>query len=120
MACRWWTGPTSPEPRPKRATTSHLEIHHINEYHQGNYDCGVSNGAGTLYTTPKFVNIWDSCLKGDMNCDDAVTAADVPAFVQALLNGTHPAACNFKNADLDHNGIVDGRDIRLFMEDLLP
>lgn len=102
------------------ATTSHLEIHHINEYHQGNYDCGVSNGAGTLYTTPKFVNIWDSCLKGDMNCDDAVTAADVPAFVQALLNGTHPAACNFKNADLDHNGIVDGRDIRLFMEDLLP
>src|SRR5262249_36496663 len=52
---------------------------------------------------------------GDLNCDGSVTAADLPAFIDALLgNGANPA-CARGTPDMDGNGITDGRDIMPFV-----
>jgi len=58
----------------------------------------------------------DSVLAGDLNCDGALTADDVPAFITALLDPAFYSAsfsqCNISNADLNTDGRVDGRDIQ--------
>ena len=62
-------------------------------------------------------------ILGDMNCDNALTNADVPAFVVALLDPATYAAqyplCDIHHGDFDANGTVDGRDIAHFVNCLL-
>lgn len=57
---------------------------------------------------------------GDLNGDNAVTNADLPAFVAALLAGgacpAPPATCP---ADMNGDGIVDGADMPGFLAKLL-
>src|SRR5262249_31852328 len=53
---------------------------------------------------------------GDLNCDRSVDAADVGAFVLALLDpagyrATYPS-CDINNADLNRDGSVDGLDVQ--------
>ena len=60
--------------------------------------------------------------RGDMNCDCAVTVADVPGFIQALLDpaayvAANPA-CNLSNADMQPDGALNGRDVQLFVDKL--
>jgi len=57
---------------------------------------------------------------GDLNCDGVVDAADVGAFVMALIDPTgYPAAfpgCPWLGADLNNDGAVDFEDINPFVE----
>jgi hypothetical protein len=56
-------------------------------------------------------------LHGDMNCDGAVTFADIDLFVEALAGEsawTHPA-CPWANADVNGDGLVTFADIDPFV-----
>ena len=60
---------------------------------------------------------------GDTNCDGLVNIDDVPAMALALLDpdgfeAEYPG-CDLGRADLDQSGVVDGRDIQLFVDLLL-
>ena len=46
---------------------------------------------------------------GDVNCDAAVTAADLPALVTLIASQAIPDACS--NADIDGDGMVNENDI---------
>ena len=55
------------------------------------------------------------CGTGDFNDDGAVTlSTDLPVFVSMLL--APPVSCN---ADMNHDGTVDGRDISLCVAALI-
>lgn len=54
---------------------------------------------------------------GDLECDDDRDAADIPHFVQALIDpagytGSH--ACLIERANLNGDGTIDGRDVAAF------
>ncbi|MCB9853903.1 MAG: hypothetical protein H6819_12455 [Phycisphaerales bacterium] len=58
--------------------------------------------------------------KGDMNCDAVVDSADIPLFVEALLNpavydAAHPC-CSSEQADMDGTGTPDGNDVASFVD----
>jgi hypothetical protein len=65
---------------------------------------------------------------GDLNCSGEVDLADIPHFVQALLDPAGYAAahdcspypaCNAMLADMNGDGRADGGDIRLFVNALI-
>ncbi len=58
------------------------------------------------------------CPLGDMNCDDDVTTADIPNFVQALL-GTGFVGCDINLADMNQDTVINGQDMQLFVNVLL-
>lgn len=51
---------------------------------------------------------------GDVNCDSAVNAADIPEFIAALIGNY--TGCDISLADMDLSGIVNGGDIPLFVQ----
>lgn len=55
------------------------------------------------------------CPLGDMNCNEAVTTADVPLFVQALLKSGSFGGCNVNIADMNGDMLINGRDVQLFV-----
>lgn len=58
------------------------------------------------------------CPLGDLNCDDDVTTADIPHFVQALLQ-TGFVGCDINLADMNSDTFIDGRDTQGFVNALL-
>lgn len=61
---------------------------------------------------------------GDVNCDDFVNSGDTGAFTLALIDPSgyrfaHPF-CNRFWADMNRDGRVDGLDIQLFVENVVP
>ncbi len=56
---------------------------------------------------------------GDLDCDFAVTSADIPLMTDALTDGMDPNACAPQNADVNRDGSIDGKDIRSFLSRLL-
>ena len=63
-------------------------------------------------------------MPADLNCDGQVNIADIPPFVQKLITppaytAQHPT-CNPLNGDLNHDDRVDGQDIALFADRLVP
>lgn len=52
---------------------------------------------------------------GDLNCDCQLDAADVPLFVQALVDPSQFSGCDFDAADMNLDGFVDGDDAQLFL-----
>lgn len=84
------------------------------------------NGPGivsTQGTAPRSIATWIPRLKGDMNCDGIITNADIPGFIQALVD---PAAytannpnCDIALADLNGSSIPDGDDVQPFVN-ILP
>lgn len=68
------------------------------------------------------VNV-EPIVVGDINCDDQLNLSDVNALVLALVNPDAFAAtyvgCDINRADLDLNGLIDGRDISKFLDALL-
>ena len=56
---------------------------------------------------------------GDLNCDGARTISDITAFVQALIDPAAYAAqfpgCNISRADLNGDGLQNGKDISVFV-----
>ena len=56
---------------------------------------------------------------GDMDCNEIVEMADLPLFVEALLDSaafdaTHPG-CTSERADMDDSGVADGLDVAGFV-----
>jgi len=50
-------------------------------------------------------------LLGDLSCDGTVDLVDLPLFIQTLINPAGLAGCNLGLADINHDGLVNGRDI---------
>lgn len=70
-----------------------------------------------------YVFVIDACTSagpGDMNCDCAVNLADLPHFVQALVDPAGFTGCNILNGDMQPDGNVDGRDVQGFASLLIP
>ncbi len=69
--------------------------------------------------TPTFRGVTTAC-RGDMNCDTAVNVEDVAPFVGAVMDpGAFDAqskGCGAINADMNNDGVVDGRDIQSFVK----
>src|SRR5205823_3830031 len=57
--------------------------------------------------------------RGDMNCDGRLSAADVPLFVEALVNPGTFAGCDLNRADMNADSVIDGLDIQPFVAALL-
>ena len=55
------------------------------------------------------------CPVGDADCSASVTTADIPAFVEALLDPAayhvHHPECTITTADINADGAIDGRDL---------
>ena len=60
-----------------------------------------------------------TCPRGDMNCDQVVNLADVPDFALALLAPSGVNLCSAPSADMNLDGLVDGRDIGGFVNCVL-
>jgi len=81
-------------------------------------------GKDVEQTDDLFAEAWTVALQtlvsdavpGDLDCSGTRDAADVAAFVQALIDPTAYAAahpnCNAGRADVNQDGTVDGRDVQ--------
>lgn len=63
-------------------------------------------------------------LRGDLNCDGAVTSSDVGPFVLALIDpsgyaGAFPS-CDIRHADMNCDRRVDGLDIQGYIDAIFP
>lgn len=66
----------------------------------------------------RYTFTFEPCPAGDANCDTRVTPADIPAFIQALLDpaayGDDHPDCDRLTADVNADGAMDGRDVSAF------
>src|SRR5213078_3350087 len=92
-------------------------------FYEGGGDCGliarVEGGGLSRQVIPP--SMWRYVPNaGDLNCDGVVNAADVPAFVLAVLDPAAYAAqypgCSVARGDMNGSGTVDGNDIQLFFD----
>lgn len=87
-------------------------------------DTGVPSSLGaTVDLGPTEYLGWEALRPGDMNCDGAITPADVNLFVSALRypNGQGwPGNCPWLHADLDGDGRVTFADISILRAWLTP
>lgn len=93
----------------------------------GDYRCIVSNACGTVTTETAHVTITadtnpNDCftLPGDMDSDGFVSVFDIPNFVASLLCKPMPDFLQTDRADMNADGIKDGRDIQEFVQAILP
>lgn len=82
----------------------------------GTYDCVVSNPCGSATSDPAVLTV--SNPAGDMNGDCSVNAADTVGFMNVLL-GVDTDPQNRARADLNGDGVPDGRDIQVFVNSCL-
>lgn len=59
-------------------------------------------------------------VPGDVSCDAHVTLADLPPFVEALLDVGSFTGCNINAADVNGDTLIDGRDAAGFVDALVP
>jgi len=87
--------------------------------------CGFDGKAFQVSVGPTSVQLTVvPAVIGDVNCDCALSVADIPAFVQALVDPLayqvmYPG-CDLGNADVNGDTLANGRDVSLFVELLLP
>ncbi|MBK8268137.1 MAG: hypothetical protein IPK83_07440 [Planctomycetes bacterium] len=87
-------------------------------------DCdAVPDDVDACAATPLELNVGpDGCplpIVGDVNCDFAVTLDDAAPLVEALVDPTNFTGCELSRADLNGDGLRDGRDIEPFVDILL-
>jgi hypothetical protein len=58
-------------------------------------------------------------VPGDLNCDNAVNAADIPLFIDALLANGSFTGCDINRADMNADTLINGRDMQPFVASLL-
>lgn len=63
--------------------------------------------AGSAYT-------FDLGCTGDLNCDFSIDMADVPQFVEALLDAGDFEGCDIYRADVNRDGFINGLDVAHF------
>lgn len=88
--------------------------------HTRGYRCVVSNPCGAAVSDLAALKVFDSCVQGDLNCDDSVSVGDIGGFVLILTN---PAAyeaqfpnCNPANADINGDNLISVGDIGPFVQ----
>ncbi|OWY73125.1 hypothetical protein B7486_01900 [cyanobacterium TDX16] len=69
--------------------------------------------AGGFFTNGNNVNTayvarWPGCVRGDMNCDQLIDAADVPLFIDALLTAPAISTCDAHIANMNNDFASDG------------
>jgi uncharacterized protein (DUF1501 family) len=64
--------------------------------------------------TPTFRGVTTAC-RGDVNCDSAINVDDVGPFVSTLMSPEKATGCALNAADVNADGVVDGRDIQHFV-----
>ncbi len=82
-------------------------------------DCDIADGSSVDLDGN---GIPDECLAfdaGDMNCDATLDIQDIPPFIDALISSVGFAGCDINLADMNNDGIRDGLDLSLFVEELL-
>ena len=57
--------------------------------------------------------------RGDMNCDGTLNVADVPLFIEALVNPGTFGGCDLNRADMNADSVIDGLDIQPFVAALM-
>lgn len=72
---------------------------------------------------PTFPGVTRACNRGDLNCDGAISVDDVALFSQAVIDADgyrrdHPT-CSINSADVNGDGLIDGRDIEDFVRRLV-
>jgi hypothetical protein len=72
------------------------------------------------YASGYFAKWRPSCPRGDMNCDNLVTDADIPSFVNVILSPASATDCQRYLADVNADGNEDGTDITPFLTALSP
>lgn len=73
--------------------------------------------ATVVLNSPAFT--FSVCRVGDVNASGATNINDIPSFTIALLDPSVLSAGAFCSADVNGDGIVDGRDIQAFADLLL-
>ena len=77
---------------------------------------------GTPSAQPQLIVV--AGRSGDLNCDDVTDPADVGPFALALVDPVGYASqypgCSILRADVNHDGMVDGRDVAGFVALLVP
>jgi hypothetical protein len=84
------------------------------------FDSQPNGGPSSTIMSLDF-GFWYQTTLGDMNCDGAVSAADIDPFVLALTGGqaAYEALwpdCDFNNADINGDGSVSAADIDGFVQ----
>ena len=82
----------------------------------------VAVSGATAVAAPGFNNVMAAsayafdlgCTPGDLNCDNAVTVADVPHFIDALISPGSFTGCDIMRADMNADSLNDGRDTAAF------
>ncbi len=79
---------------------------------------GQSSGAGAAIDL-----LVANTLDGDPGCDSVLNLNDIAPFVKALIDPTGYASeypqCYIGSADRNNDGYIDGRDVRVFANELL-
>ena len=86
----------------------------------------IQNGpiVGTTGIAPRSIATWTPPISGDMDCDGDLDLADISAFTLAMLDSpawtsTYPY-CNINRGDMNGDGLINGADIQLFVDALIP
>jgi hypothetical protein len=105
------------------ATNYSIQVTYLNSLQTPNGGFGTAeSGVGFLRGTAAHFTTLPANVPnhlGDMNCDDAVTVADIPLFVQALLATGAFGGCDINRADMNEDGLTNGRDTQPFVAVLL-
>ncbi|MCB9854096.1 MAG: hypothetical protein H6818_00300 [Phycisphaerales bacterium] len=93
----------------------------------GDYRCVVTNPCGSVTSNEIHITISPDALQffcflpGDMNNDISVDINDIPNFVASILCKPFPDAANpADRADVNLDGVKDGRDVQEFVQLLVP
>jgi len=76
---------------------------------------GGWNDAHSGESLSAVIEITTGPCKGDMNCNGSVTVADIPLFIQALLGTPGFPGCDVTRADVNNDGLNNGRDVKPFV-----
>jgi len=80
---------------------------------------GTYQGDATSCTPNPCPSGGPECCLGDSDNNCHLEEADIPGFVDALLDPPLDGTPEFCRADVNEDGVVDGRDVALFVEKLL-
>ncbi|HPF37808.1 MAG TPA: hypothetical protein P5081_10765 [Phycisphaerae bacterium] len=93
----------------------------------GDYRCVVTNPCGSVTTNAAHFTVGPNApqffcfLPGDMNNDIVVNVDDIPNFVASILCKPFPDTFSpADRADVNFDGVKDGRDVQAFVQLLVP